>query len=294
MPPESAQIVPTDLAPVIGPQFLGALFNAILFGILSSQVYTYYMAFPEDGIRLKALVYGLYVLETAQTALIMQTAFRMYVTSFGNFHSLDLVDTTWLSVPIMTTVGTFFAQLFYAHRLYTLSKSKAVPALVVLLACTQIAAGIVTGVLVKQSPYLSPVNFRSSVHIALGVWHSGSALCDVIIAASMAYYLSGFHTTVTRTRRLVQKIIRLTIETGSLTAMLAIAALVLSLLPDNAANYYAVILVFGKIYANSMMVLINRRAQWNSEDSKKWISSASLLGTDHTRTAPTELATAMA
>ncbi|KAJ3502020.1 hypothetical protein NLJ89_g9076 [Agrocybe chaxingu] len=116
----------------IGPQFVSALLNSVLFGILSLQVYIFYLAFPDDPAYTKALVYGIYILEAVQTALTFESGYRMYVSSFGNFYSLDQVGNLWLTVPILTAVGTVVAQTFYAHRVYRLSKSKAVWTVIIL------------------------------------------------------------------------------------------------------------------------------------------------------------------
>ncbi|CAA7260976.1 unnamed protein product [Cyclocybe aegerita] len=285
MASDPAQVIPIDLPRLIGPQFVSALLNSILFGILSLQVSTsglagiFYLAFPDDPTYTKAIVYGIYILEAVQTALTFESGYRMYVSSFGDFYSLDQVGNVWLTVPILTAVGTVVVQAFYAYRVYLLSKSKAVWTIIMLLACTQFAAGIVTGILVKNSPFLSPIHFPRRIHLSLGIWHGGSALCDIVIAGAMVYYLSEFKPPVDRTRMMVQKIIRLTLETGTLTALVAVVALIFSLLPNNSANYQAVTLIFGKIYANSLMVLINRRVYLSSKDEKKRAISLENVGT---------------
>ncbi|CAA7260959.1 unnamed protein product [Cyclocybe aegerita] len=273
----SPQVIPVDLEKAIGPQFLSGLLSAVLFGILSSQVYIFYQAVPGNPAYTKALVYGIYILETVQTGLIFQTAFRKYVTSFGDFQSLDQVGTLWLTVPMLTAVGTVIAQTFYAYRVYLLSKSKAVCAVIMLLASIQLTAGMVFAVFVKDAPFLSPVAYPTKVHVSLALWHGGSALCDLVIASAMVYYLSTFEfrTTNESISLTIKKLIRSTLETGILTA---VVALILSLLPNNAANYQAVSLIFGKIYGNSMLVLINRRVHFRTEDERRRVTFTASVG----------------
>ena len=57
---------------------------------------------------MKCLVYGTYFLQIVQWVLIIKTGFRIFVTSFGNVDVFDRVDTLWLSVPILTAIGTFY------------------------------------------------------------------------------------------------------------------------------------------------------------------------------------------
>ncbi len=59
------------------------------------------------------------------------------------------------------------------------------------------------------------------------IWCGASALCDIIIAICMTYYVSPF-TGFRRTRLLVTKLIRLTVETGSVTGMFSVSSNVLA------------------------------------------------------------------
>jgi len=65
----------------------------------------YYLAFPNDWAYMKYLVYGIYILEFIQSALLMEYSFRIFVTSFGDVEAVDQVGTAWLSVPILTAIG---------------------------------------------------------------------------------------------------------------------------------------------------------------------------------------------
>jgi hypothetical protein len=68
----------------------------------------YYLAFPEDRVHMKCLVYGIYFLEFIQSVLIVETTFRKFVTNFQDTGVFDRVETAWLSIPIITAIGKFF------------------------------------------------------------------------------------------------------------------------------------------------------------------------------------------
>ena len=57
---------------------------------------------------MKCLVYGTYSLQFIQWVLIIKAGFGIFVTNFGNVDVLDRVDTLWLSVPILTAIGTCY------------------------------------------------------------------------------------------------------------------------------------------------------------------------------------------
>jgi len=73
----------------------------------------------------------------------------------------------------------------------------------------------------------------------------------------MIKYLSIGRTHTKKTAIVVEKIIRLTIETGALTALTAVLNLTLFLLPGG--YYQGTIGILGKLYSNSMIVGLNSR-----------------------------------
>ena len=54
---------------------------------------------------MKCLVYGIYILEFVQSALITQVWFRKFVTSIGDVQAFNQVDMEWLVTPILTAIG---------------------------------------------------------------------------------------------------------------------------------------------------------------------------------------------
>ncbi|KAJ3515590.1 hypothetical protein NLJ89_g1667 [Agrocybe chaxingu] len=254
----------TDPVVIIGPQLICGYINTALFGVLSVQVFIFYCAFPCEALYLKLLVYGIYVLETAQTALFVEHAFRVYVMSFGNIEGSNIVGTSWFSVPILTSVGTCAIQFFYAHRVHILSRRKPLVVVIIILALIQLSFGIATGVLAHRSKIFIPITFM--LQLSTVIWNACCALCDSIITVSIIYYLSRTRSPIKETRRLVRQLIQLSLETGFLTSALSIVALLFMLLPSNKLGpaYEGVAVLLGKVYANSMLVLVNRRARITS------------------------------
>jgi hypothetical protein len=53
---------------------------------------------------MKCLIYGIYFLEFAQSVLTIENGFRTFVTSFGDVQILDQIETTWLTIPVLTAI----------------------------------------------------------------------------------------------------------------------------------------------------------------------------------------------
>ncbi|SJK98193.1 uncharacterized protein ARMOST_01454 [Armillaria ostoyae] len=255
------QPVPTGypIEQLSGPQIVGYLLHWGLFGTLSVQLYLYYLAFPNDRQFIKYLVYGVYIVEFVQTILASHDAFASFGYGFGDLDALTDVHFNWLIVPIMTAITGSVGQGFYAYRIFILSKSRIVPVFVICVSLTSFVAAIITGIHVFKAGDITKLNVRTT-SISVGITCASSALCDIIIAVYMTYYLlrsntTGFH----RTRILVTKLIRLTIETGSLTAVVALATLILFFAFPHQTFYATAALVVSKMYANTMYMVLNSR-----------------------------------
>ncbi|EJD00216.1 uncharacterized protein FOMMEDRAFT_22670 [Fomitiporia mediterranea MF3/22] len=253
----SAPGIPPDIASIAAPVLLGYLFNWGLYGILTMQVYVYYLAFPNDKLWFKCVVYGLYIMDTLQSILVAHDAFNGYAKGFGDLTALGSIQMEWLATPILTGLASFTVQLCYTYRIYVLSRSKILCGVISAIALTQAIASIVTGVQALQAGEIAAL--ASEAFVATSIWLSGSALCDVLIAVSMTFLLARKDTGMVATHASLTKLIRLVVETGSLTATTAIIDLVLFLDLPHKAFHGCVALVLAKFYSNSLLVVFNSR-----------------------------------
>ncbi|KAK0454345.1 hypothetical protein EV421DRAFT_1896271 [Armillaria borealis] len=172
-----------------GPEIVAYLLHWGLFGTLSVQLYLYYLAFPKDRNFTKYLVYGVYIVEFVQTMFVTHDALAMFGYGFGDLEALTRMDFNWLVVPVMGGVVACVGQVFYAYRIFILSRSRIVPAFVTCVSSTSSVAAILTGVYTFEAGDVTKLNNRK-MSIAIGIWCGGSALCDVVIAISVVVKLS--------------------------------------------------------------------------------------------------------
>ncbi|KAJ6503135.1 hypothetical protein DFH09DRAFT_1440430 [Mycena vulgaris] len=257
MDPASAAPPGFRIVELSGPLLLGNLLHWGLFGTLSVQLYLYYQAFPDDRWSTKCLVYTVYTLELVQTILLTHDAFAMFGYGFGDPLALTEIGFDWLTIPIMSGLVAFIGQSFYAYRVYVLSKSWLIPTLIVVVSMTSSVGGFITGAFTLEAGNLGLLNDRKNSITTGGVWCGASALSDIIIAFKLSKNDTGFR----QTRILVSKLIRLTIETGSLTALAALATLSLSLAFPNRNYYLTPAALLPKLYANCILVVLNARIQ---------------------------------
>ncbi|KAK0194331.1 hypothetical protein F5146DRAFT_431531 [Armillaria mellea] len=245
------------IAEVSGPYIIGCLLNWGLFGTLSVQLYLYYLAFPNDSRFLKYLVYGIYVIESVQTILVAHDTFAMFGYGFSDMDALTRLNYNWVTVPITSAVAAGIGQVFYAYRVFVVSKSRTISIFIICIFMISSAAAMVAGISAFQAGVITKFNTRK-IHITVGIWCGASALCDIVIAICMTHYLTMRSTTMNfrRTRILVTKIVRLTIETGSVTAVVALLNYVLFIALPHQNSYVTFDVLVPKLYANTVYMVL--------------------------------------
>ncbi|KAF9564534.1 hypothetical protein CPC08DRAFT_705273 [Agrocybe pediades] len=248
-----------------GALIVGALLNWGLLGILATQTYGYYLAFPKDRLIAKIIVYTVFVLEAAQTTLVSCDVFMAISSSFGDEIALDKIRNYWISIPISGGLSGGIGQLFFAYRIWkvTAKESKRTPLVIVILSTASIVSAFIaaeTFFKARQfSVLLGTTHSGSFSLVSIGVWNGIGAICDITIALAMPYYLMRHGTGLPSTHIVVVKLIRLIIETGGLTAIVAILNLCLYF--ANTPSFLIAGLTLSKVYANTMLVILNNRAK---------------------------------
>ncbi|KAG2049335.1 hypothetical protein BDR06DRAFT_999276 [Suillus hirtellus] len=264
-----------------GPLVLGYQFNWGLYGVLATQLYTYHQAGFQDNRLIKSIVHGLFVLETLQLIMATHDSFHTLALGWGNDGDLLNVWLSWFDLPVLTGITSATIQCFYAWRLYILSKSLVLVITIAAIALVQGSAAMAEGIQIfisQNVPGTQDDTFKTTavcVLTMLGgyiltrpqVWLGGTALCDIIICCAMFYFLSKSRTGFRATDSLLNKLIRITIETGMLTAIIAIIELTLFLTFKH--NFYHVVPAFmlSKLYSNSFLVLLNSRKSTSKQST---------------------------
>ncbi|KAI0672923.1 hypothetical protein C8Q78DRAFT_1021968 [Trametes maxima] len=282
MPPPG---IPADIAYLTGPQLFGYLFNYCLFGILSVQVYSYYLLGFKDNRAVKALIYGLYLVEWLQLIMSTHDAVEVLAMGWGDTNALVSPQWLWIQIPILTGIISCTVQFFYSWRIYVLGKSLAISLSICLISLMQLAAAAATGIMARIINDLQLLQVRTKAPCS--VWLGGSATCDITIAASMLYFLWSERRRSAVSEKLVVRLMRLTVETGALTASMAVVDLALFVGFQHNNLHMALGISLSKLYTNALMMLFNNRVRLQSyrggvrsgQRAGLWVSSGDSEGT---------------
>ncbi|KAJ7744041.1 hypothetical protein DFH07DRAFT_1063455 [Mycena maculata] len=245
------------------PQLSGTQCNWALLGTLTLQVYKFHICFQKERAWTKCLVYGIFLMQTAETAITSHFAFSLLVVRWGDPTIFVKLPWSSLATPIFTGITSALVQTFFAWRIYILKGENMV---------YRVVAGVIVMLALMQSlaAIISDTKFAVTTEVAelenlikgVKVWLVGSAVADVVIALTMIVILSEYRrkTPWKRTDSLITKLIYNTIETGAITSVLAICDVTLFILFPQNNLHQTFAFMLGKVYANVLMVTLNARA----------------------------------
>ncbi|TFY79389.1 hypothetical protein EWM64_g4621 [Hericium alpestre] len=276
-----------------GPRLIGLFFNWGLLGILTVQVYIYFVNFPKDKRGFKVLsplysdivsppvsltcipasVYTVYLVDWAQTCSATYDGFQWFVYGWGDINVLNSSETGYLNVPILSSIVAITVQIFFGWRIWTFSKSFVPLVCIVVLAVVQLGGAIAVAYFVATVPL---ENAREpGLPDAVGIRLGTSVVADAIISISMTYFVSMLGTsfadleliitqllkkreTAIKLNNVLTRLVRLTIETGTVTALFAIMDLVFFLAAHNGLHEVSGV-ALAKLYSNSLLATFNNR-----------------------------------
>ncbi|KAJ7493150.1 hypothetical protein B0H11DRAFT_2005112 [Mycena galericulata] len=267
--------IPPNIASLTTPLLLGELLGAYLFGILTIQLYLYHLTFPRDATYLKILVYSVFLLDLASTLMCIGDVYHWFGAGFGNLLAVDDVFLSAFDTPMIGSFLAAIVQCFYCYRLWTLNKRLAPLCILVgLIAGAQAVTGLYAAIVAHIAKTFS--NATAKAQPAIYVVFIGAAVADVLIATSMTILLlTSRKTAHGQTSFIIQKIINLTVETNILSSTLAVLTVILLVAFPNTNYFTCPSIILGKIYSNSLFLMLNNRKYMSDTHASNTVNSGS-------------------
>jgi len=251
--------IPPHIEEYTAPMLLGALWNWTLYGVLIVQLYVYSYNFQRDRTLLKLLVYSVFLVETAQTALTGVDLYYWFVSGFGN---LDHISSPYLSAfagPIIGSIVSLTVQLFFVYRIWVLSGRTSRVLCLIICLCSAVVAMTSFSAGVYIHVYNKFARIRV-LRVITSIWLGMNALSDVLIAGSMLFYLGRRRKEdVYFNDHALSRLVRLTIETNVLTTTVGIASFLTVAIFSEKPWFTCPTAILGKLYSNTLLVSLNNR-----------------------------------
>jgi hypothetical protein len=249
---------------IYGPTIIGIFLNLILYGIMITQTYFYMTTFKDDKPWMKKLVGFIFLADTLNTVFDATFLYKRLVQSFGDVEAVMVADWVFNSDPAMTCIIAMTVQLFFAWRIKLLTRNMTVFTIIVICSGVQFFAGLATAVACSIITHF--VEFQK-FQVVVILWLAFSALADVIIAVAMTVHLRNQKTGFAFTDDLIDRITRLTVQTGAITAIFAIIDLI-TFLVSTSGLHLAFNMPLAKLYTNSLLSTLNSRTRPGTNTSR--------------------------
>ncbi|KAJ3776562.1 hypothetical protein FB446DRAFT_283591 [Lentinula raphanica] len=241
-----------------GPMLIGVYLNMILYGILLNQMYFYFQTYKTDALWIRLLAAYLFVMETANTILDMAMMYQPLITEYGTEKAVANFPILFMTEPIVIVLISAPIQCFFAWRINKITKSYYVPIIIIVLALASTVGGVITGVKIA---ILKLFSRKPELHWSALLWFIPSCVADLLITFTLVLSLSKRKTGFGATDSAIDKLIRMTVQTGMITAICAIGDVAFFMaLPHTALNFLWD-LSLSKLYTNCLMSNLNARSR---------------------------------
>ncbi|TFK34807.1 hypothetical protein BDQ12DRAFT_656505 [Crucibulum laeve] len=243
----------------LGAASIGFSISCVVFGVLTTQVFVYFQRYHADRPMYKILVATLWIIELLDQILIGYSVYYYTVTHYAEPLVLingSIIWTLIIQIPLGCLVGTI-VKLAFAMRVWRFShKNVWITGLILALILAQMGLGIVYTV---RSFELNRLSAASKLKVIASLSLGSGMITDIIIAASLCYFLQRLRTGFKKSDSLVNRLCIYAINTGVLTSAVSLCTLALYNAHPHAFHFMASYFVLGKLYAISFLATLNTR-----------------------------------
>lgn len=251
--------IPPNVAELAAPLLLGTVWNWCLYGTLVVQFYVYCYNFPADQRFIKLLVYGVFFIETVQTALSGADVYYWFVSGFGDMNHLTSPYISAIDVPIIGSIVSLAVQFYFSYRVWLLGNRKYwwLSVLICAVSTVDASAAFAGGIIAHTRGHFASGRW---LRIFGMTWLIGNSVSDTLIASAMLYHLVRLKKRDGHfSSHALISIVRLTVETNILTTSISIVAMFMAILYSDKNWYTCPTAILGKLYSNTLLVSLNNR-----------------------------------
>lgn len=252
----------SDTAPLL----IGTIITWFLSGSLLVQCYDFFYTDNLDGdpIFIKIAVWVCLAVDQVRSMAVTSGAWQSLIVAWGN--PTIFIGTSvfpFITVPL-TGIESCIVQIFFAWRIWTLKREfkiyRIISGIICLVAFMQLAAAIARGVACAQSGRLTSKQHFLDLSAELWLW--GTLICDSIIVATMIFLLvkAKLESSFKSTKRLMDRLIIVTLETGAVTLITTLVQLIFYLRsPPSSLQQLGIMYILGGLYSNVLLSVLNGR-----------------------------------
>ncbi|EIW81917.1 hypothetical protein CONPUDRAFT_164634 [Coniophora puteana RWD-64-598 SS2] len=247
---------PATPAQSYSPALVGCMISWAMYGASAGQCWYYGRSYPHDRLWYKVLVYGLFLMDSALTALSSYLEWRVLIMCRRktSLECATVIPGESLGVFLITASIVFIVQAVYAYRIWIITgRSWMITAAVLVSAIIGLAVSLANDSYVAIQQTISP---HQAMVIVVAV---SCMLCDALISVSVFYYLHPKRSGVMRTNPRIYYISTITMNMGLLNFFLSICIVIFSTVPALELYVSTPLAIIPKSYINSAYAVLNAR-----------------------------------
>ncbi|KAI0345373.1 hypothetical protein BDW22DRAFT_1482569 [Trametopsis cervina] len=243
-----------------GPFLMFIAFALMLFGVFSAQCYFYWFASgSKDSQRLRYFVLTLWILETIHTAFCMHVMYTYFIINFGNIAGVQHVVWSAVGTILLELFIVSLSEGFYILRIYRLSGSFFMAAIPAIFLVPRVVLGFVVCAYIFKFETWDAFRVHDVSENLMNVSLSLAAAADVSITALITYYLRRRQSKYARTRHIIQRLQRNTVNNGALAVVLSVGILAALHGSPKSLLFAGLVETSSKVYANAVIATLNAR-----------------------------------
>ncbi|KAJ7604442.1 hypothetical protein DFH06DRAFT_314698 [Mycena polygramma] len=253
-----------SLALSYGPILLGGAVALILSGIVAVQCIIFFKLYPDEARAKTAMVATVWLLDLVQSFFILASLFYYFLVHFGNPRAMALIPWSIALTILVTAMQTCVVHLFYAQKIYRSSGMNwFITGPIVCLACLRLLAAIVATVEMLRLGRWEPFIDRPYPRVLFTAGLSLSAGTDMIITVCLCFYLRKIRKRSASSvmKNVLDSLTLYTLENGLITCLTTVGSLTFWLVLPKSTLSLSLHFVIGKLYPNSLLVLLNTRKE---------------------------------
>jgi hypothetical protein len=243
----------------LGAVEIGVAISYFLFGVFTLQAFIYFKNHSNDSSIMKTLVAIVCCLELAHCVCISHAFYIMSIKHYGKPNILTAHDPDSLIVAgLLGGFIDYMVQLFFANRLRKCFKTPSIAIFCWVLAFLRIVAIIITcAEYVMLGPSFRTFDTKWNWFLT-ATWIDG-VIVDTTIAVSLCYYMwkNRQCSIYGHTTRMIDLVIAMSISTGLVASITAIAILICSLTLKDTFIWLAISLFEPNLFSNCFLVSLN-------------------------------------
>ncbi|KAJ7620308.1 hypothetical protein FB45DRAFT_929927 [Roridomyces roridus] len=263
----------TNLNTTTGALLIGTWANSFLYMAELAQARYYFRHFKHDDWKLKTLVMVAFLVDTAST-LGDYACVYLYTVTHANDNTY-LENQHW-PIPLYlftTAVIAVLVQGFLIVRYWWFTRNILFTLLNFLFCLVAFGGAVACGVIIALHPEFKE---RGKVRIPATIWLVCEAVADLSIAAALLWEFRKARPMLRDHQSDLDRLVALTVRTGTATAALAVATVIAFLQNDESNVSVAIAYALGRVYMLSMLANLNVRRSGRTASNSSDVPSPGL------------------